>query len=519
MKKMYFTILVLILVGIGSGAKAQLLEPHDNIVGINLKTQENIVATEYPIDGMCFGYAFTGDDYLLLQIAKVKKKKKLVPDFAAVYDLHTNQQKWIAPIDKGSRILLFDNHFYSKIKNSYNLLDNETGNVAKNLDKMSILSADFDNHLLFCLSQNSSTIIGYDSRTGEKLWESGIDPKFGISDIVKLDDSTYAIAANGITTVNSKDGSGWQYKTKTGKTNVGESVAVNTAGLLVGLLTGYGFYQSSPSHVKGIVSNVFGGSDGIYIAGRKELVKLDKNSGQLIWQIDLLVEYTSKSRIFETDSSIVLVNYGTALNDNNAVVQHGKPFIAAFSKNDGAFRYLKTFGDANKRIIHFYETNHYVNVLLTNDLVRLDLETGQNVDEIGLADAIEGQNILGILEKDNFYTKDTIGKFNLHCKDGDSFCVISSNHDTFVVDGNFNISFAATWADSWSVVYEDDICRVFTSVAGVEIADTCNNRVATLSIPLKFSVEDGNIVYYSDNSIFRIKLSDIMRAAQDGSKL
>lgn len=184
---------------------------------------------------------------------------------------------------------------------------------------------------------------GIDLTNGKEIWKREVSTEYDLNEVIMFDDSTMFVLAGGVHAIKLKDGSGWDYNTVTGDKEYGATIAKNVAGAALGALTGVGFFSSGFNLVKNINSNLIYDSAHYYFASKEKLVSLDLH-GKVVWSKEFPKNMASKSIIFKKDSSIYMINYGSATRDKTEL-KYNFPFIAAFDCKDGKQKYLYFVGD------------------------------------------------------------------------------------------------------------------------------------------------------------------------------
>lgn len=344
-KTLFFIIAILLVMSI----KAQQIQSdffavNDTIIG-KFMNGDDVVAKSYKTKFNIYKWNWNKEiDALFLQLRETNKRKTSYKKegVIAMIDLNDMSVKWNKEVNY-DRVYIDDrddNLFYTEKKKSF-CLDPETGNL--------LWENNFDYYYFY---PPLNIGVGYPKRgdtnmafainlsNGEALWTKEIDRTLGWNDVYMLTDSVMLIATNGVTSVNLATGEGWVYDARENKTKVGEMIAVNAAGILLGALTGVYMYQTTPEHITDIVSNILiDNEEGVVLASRDVISRINR-SGELIWSADLPKKETSKSSVFLRDSTIYMINKGYAFS-NGASILYGEPYIASFDLHSGNQNYLQ----------------------------------------------------------------------------------------------------------------------------------------------------------------------------------
>lgn len=169
--------------------------------------------------------------------------------------------------------------------------------------------------------------------TGLSSWTCTIPRSEDWVDVKFLNDSVLLIAAAGIHAVSIKTGLLWSIPLSTSiKTN--RSFTYSLAKYTTIQKISHVIKTSEEQNqVTQISSNLLILGDRIYFVTKEKMVALD-HSGKLIWQVELKNYPTSKMYVSNTDSSLILMNFGLATHSTNFITW-GKPFIITLDPASG----------------------------------------------------------------------------------------------------------------------------------------------------------------------------------------
>lgn len=386
MKKTLFVIIAILLATSINAQQAQsdFFTVNDTIIG-KFINGDDVVAKCYKPQLSIYKWDWNKEiDGLFLQLRETNKRKTSFKKegVIAMIDLNDMSVKWNKEVNY-DRVDIDDrdnNLFYTEKKKSF-CLDPETGN--------SLWENKFDYYYFY---PPLNIGVGYPKRgdtnmafainlsNGEALWTKEIDRTLGWNDVYMLTDSVMLIAANGVTSVNLATGEGWTYDARENKTKVGEMIAVNAAGILLGVLTGVYMYQTTPEQITEIVSNMLiDDEDGVILASR-DIISRINSSGELLWSADLPKKETSKSSIFLRDSTIYMINRGYAFS-NGAPVLYGEPYIASFDLKSGNQNYLQIIPTKRDAIRTYQVINDMLFLVFENRVATYSLADGTLINE------------------------------------------------------------------------------------------------------------------------------------------
>ena len=276
------------------------------------------------------------------------------------YDLNTGKVSWSSRENyKNLRLFQTDKQLILSNSEQSRFINSKT-------------NSSFDTkHQVYFVSQKNNIALGYKTdlyktdyyleginlTNGNILWKTKVPRNFGWNEVLYLNDTTLLIASDGLHSVNLANGGGWHYAATTGQKNYNAGKTAGNIGMgLLLIFGGFGYFYIGENLLYNVNSNVLIDNDFIYFASMKEIVKIDKNSGNIIWKKDLPKKEASNSLLFEKDNLIVMINQGFA-NFDDTTIPYGKPFFAAFNKETGEQKYFS------------YTNNSYylVDIYITDD--------------------------------------------------------------------------------------------------------------------------------------------------------
>ena len=332
----------------------------------------------------------------------------------------------------------FDNLFFYGRNNKSYLLDSETGKELQKL-KHHICFSDVHHDLVLGYNRRglTSNLCAINLTTNKQLWVREIEnPYGGWDDVFYLNDSTIMIVAAGLHTVNLKTGKGFNYKTITGKAD--QSAAANSAivfmaGLsfgVVGILIATAATEptvNNPTYgsITGAMSNLIINDDYIYMASAAQIVKLNMNTGAVVWKSIFPEVDGSKSTIFIKDSKIYLINFGYAYK-NGARYNFGNPFIAAYNKDTGKREYI-TYFDRIEQILDFQHLDEEnIQFILSKRLII-------NKQPVLNKRLINFNLASGIVTSEEIFEGDNLNEYSVYL-DTKSYKFMTNGEKTFIVN-------------------------------------------------------------------------------------
>jgi len=193
---------------------------------------------------------------------------------------------------------------------------------------------------------------GIDLINGKRIWKRKTAGRWhGMSDLFYINDSTLLMVSFGLLTINKNTGMGWDY-----------------------------FIVTNADSYSGLMSNVIADSTFVYMASSNQLVKLDKQFGNVAWKFPFRHNLTTKSTIFMDDSLVYMINRGFGFRGRQQV-NCGRAFVAAFDRQTGAQKYFTLINKENGSILDLYLLKKEIILLFQNKMMKYNLETGTEISE------------------------------------------------------------------------------------------------------------------------------------------
>lgn len=356
-------------------------------IGTNIISETSILATEYLFTERVSEFQIdTLSNHIDLQLRGLSKNGKWLDNkgYALRYDAENQKVLWSEKVNyQLENIEQFEGITLRTKAGKTFCIDNDTGEELWEI-KNSILFVDRTKKIalgyrLASSDKDSEILEGIDLRNGNILWERFITREYGWDDIYRIDESNLMIIASGVHTLNIKDGTGWDYHTKTGKKDYTSSAIGTGLGVVAGLLTGT--YAASTGHdlVRDVRSNVIEDSLNIYFASNEHFVRLGEK-GSIKWQIRLPDDKTSKSQIFKKEKELLMVNKGFAYMGYRKL-DVGMPFIASFDSETGQQKYLVEVGQQKNDNINGMDLDgNNLLLLFPNRVSKFNMENGQIIE-------------------------------------------------------------------------------------------------------------------------------------------
>lgn len=325
--------------------------------------------------------------FLTVQLRGVRKNGKWLNNTGQIiqYDIQNQKILWSKKITyQTSHLQQFNNNMIYTVGNSSYCLDMNTGNELWNV-KNNIYLVDPVNNIGIgykykSLNGYSNELEGINLKNGDVLWKRYLNREYGWNDVFYINDSTMIIVAAGLHAVNINTGKGWDYNTITGEKDYAGTAAANAIGVVAGILTGTFVMSTGYNLVRDLVSNTIVDSSNIYFASKEQLVKIDKQSGEIVWKTPFPNDIVSKSSIFMNDSLIFMINKGMAFMGYRQL-DFGKPFFAAFDRQTGKQLFLSVINVKDNPILSDQIYNEEIFLVFKNKIVKYSMKTGEEIIE------------------------------------------------------------------------------------------------------------------------------------------
>lgn len=168
---------------------------------------------------------------------------------------------------------------------------------------------------------------------GKMLWNAAVPSKYNWNSYVFNNDSVMLLAAGGLNAIDVRKGLLWRHELVTGFRSKAPLTFSSFNQLSLKKILNPIITTQEEGYITQACSNILRQDGKIYFAGIDKLICVSED-GQLQWERDLTDRPMSHNLLYDNGSSIVMINLGIAFYENNVVLL-GKPFVAAFSKQNG----------------------------------------------------------------------------------------------------------------------------------------------------------------------------------------
>lgn len=400
----------------------------------------------------------TTTGFLTAQLRGLSKNGKWLNNTGQIvqYDIKNKKVLWNKKIAyQQSGLQQFNKTMIYTFGNKSYFLDINTGNELWEVKNNIYYVDPIDNIGVGYKFKNSTgytnELEGINLKNGTVLWKRNLNREYGWNDVFYINDSTMIVVAAGLHSINIKTGKGWDYNTVTGKKDYTGTVAANAAGVAVGLLTGAFVLSTGHNLVRDLVSNTLADSSNIYFASKEQLVKIDKQSGEIVWKFPFANDLASKSSIFIKDDIIFIVDKGMAFTGDRRL-DFGKPFFAAFDRHTGKEIFFSVIKIKDDPILNFETHNKEILLVFKNRIKKYSMETGAEIlekefpkDNFGELKYFVGRQV--------FITSENGELSNLRQSDTTNVFVFTNQGMTLALDNNLNVTKTIDYKDL-SIYYE-----------------------------------------------------------------
>lgn len=489
---------------------------NEKIMGKSLVDSFVIKGVEYVFsDRIHETFLDTTTGFLTTQLRGLSKNGKWLNNTGNIvqYDIKNQKVLWSKKIAyQSSDLQQFSKTIIYTVANKSYCLDINTGNELWEV-KNNIYFVDPIDNIGIGYKFKSSTgysneLEGIDLKNGNVIWKRDLNREYGWNDVFYTNDSTMIVVAAGLHAINVKTGMGWDYNTITGKKDYTGTVAANAVGVGLGLLTGTFVMSTGHNLVIGLVSNTITDSSNIYFASKEQLVKIDKQSGEIIWTFPFLNDKASKSSIFMNDSSIYMINKGMAFMGNRHL-DFGKPFFAAFDRQTGKQKFLSLINVKDDPILSYQVQNREIFLVFKNRIAKYSMETGNLIAEKSFPKENVGE-LKYFVGNQLFIANQNGDLMSLPQSDSTKAFVYTSQGKTLSIDSELNISKTIEYADLSIYYLRTKDFKFIAKDKKTLVINNTGQRIAEIDAT-STSFMIGNILYDTqDKNFIAIDLSNVL---------
>lgn len=491
----------------------------EKVVGINLVTNAEISAIEFKFPDRLYGiHVDTTSNLITAKLRGLSKNGKWVENKGVVlqYDVRNNSVKWTRNIfypfqslkQKGKIMIL------SKGNKSYRIDINDGKTLWKINDEIYFVDT-VDNVGLGKKTKGgsgiSSRLEGINLQNGDVVWKRYLNHLFDWNNVFYINDSLVIIVAKGLHLINLKNGKGWDYNAITGrKEKTGKGKFLSSAlNLTVGIFT-MGTSYAMPMDMgyvsKNNSSNVIIDSSNVYYASKMRLVKLNKQTGKVVWDTPFPKDLASSSIIFFKDSLVYMLNLGH-YTIGRRQFKSGIPFIAAYERNTGKQKYLKVLKKDD--LIHDFSVRDSAFYMIFNHrVVEYSRNTGKLLSEKVFPE--KKNNSLGYFVRNQVFIRNKNGNYVNLTKNDSTELFVFTREGIIGLDKQLNQVESLDYRNVFVGYLKTGNYRFIMKNGQTWIIDKKGQQIAELDVN-KNAFLIGNTLYDpKGKSLYKIDLSKII---------
>jgi outer membrane protein assembly factor BamB len=519
MKKTILGFFLLITIS-GYSQKNQIqVSSNEKILGKSLVDNSVINGHEYVFSERIhetFLDTITG--FLTVQLRGLSKNGKWLNNTGKIvqYDIKNQKVLWSKKIAyQTSHLQQFNKTMIYTVGNKSYCLDINSGNELWDVKNNIYFVDPVDNigigYKFKRSTGYSNELEGINLKNGNVLWKRDLNREYGWNDVFYINDSTMIVVAAGLHAVNINTGKGWDYNTITGKKDYTGTAAVNAVGAVAGLLTGTFVMSTGHNLVRNLVSNTIVDSSNIYFASKEQLVKIDKQSGEVVWKFPFPNDLASKSSIFMNDSLIFMINKGIAFMGNRQL-DFGKPFFAAFNRQTGKQVFLSVINVKDDPILSSQIHDEEIFLVFKNKIVKYSMETGAEIIEKEFSKDNFGE-LKYFVGNQVFITDNNGDLLNLLQSDSTKVYVFTSQGKTLSLDENLNVTKTIDYGDL-SIYYRRTVDFKFIAKdKNTLIVNNEGKKIAEVEVTSNAFMIGNTLYDTQDNRFIAIDLNEIINKA------
>jgi outer membrane protein assembly factor BamB len=430
------------------------------------------------------------------------------------YDIKNRKVLWNKKIAyQQSGLQQFNKTMIYRVGNKSYCLDIKTGNELWEV-KNNIYYVDPIDNIGVGYKFNNSTgytneLEGINLKNGNIIWKRTLNRDYSWNNVFYINDSTMIVVAAGLHAINIKTGKGWDYNTITGKKDYKGTIAANAAGVAVGLLTGAFVMSTGHNLVRDLVSNTLTDSSNIYFASNEQLVKIDKQSGEIIWKFPFANDIASKSSILIKDDIIFMVNKGVAFMGDRRL-DFGKPFFAAFDRQTGKKIFFTVMNVKDDPILNFETHNKEIFLVFKNKIKKYSMETGIEILESEFPKDIFGE-LRYFVGSQVFTTLENGELSSLRKSDTTKVFIFTSQDKILSIDINLQVTKTIDYKDLSFYYEQTSDYKFIAKEKNTLIVNNEGKKIAEVEATSKAFIIDKTLYNTQDNRFIAIDLGKIIK--------
>lgn len=351
---------------------------------------------------------------------------------------------------------------------------------------------------------------GVNLNDGTQLWKRRISPWGGWHGYIRLNDTTLLVMTSGLHRIDLRTGEGWSYWAETAHNSLPSRKYRYYWGAVTqnNTMEENHFIPTSGAYAVGqLCSNMYRVDSVVYWATRDSIVALSVEDGSVFWRTALPQEAGSSSSLYLTDSTVFLVNEGSAVFYNRYYGVYGRPFLAAFDRKDGKITMLQMIDQRNLSIIDHAFLDDSIALALEDRIAVHDLATGKLVRETLIDTARWGKIVLNV-DNPVLYQYDSVGDRYYSLSGLSDEWDFITNKDMMLYWDMNNGEVNGVPLDSLWVLYDQfDNLRFLGHRTKSWLIDDNGKVIAVLDMPLSSKLI-GNVLYaYTRQGLVKMDLT------------
>jgi len=490
----------------------------EKILGKKLTDNSDIKGQEYIFPDRIHEFFMDATTNLLtVQLRGLSKNGKWLNNTGNIlqYDIKNKKLLWSKKLSyQTNRIQQIGKSIIYTAGNTSYCLDVYTGNTLWEtkhniyfLDPINNVALGYKNK---SLKRFSNELEGIDLYNGEVIWDMELNRENGWNDAFYINDSTLIVIADGLHSININTGDGWDYTAITTEKDYSKVAVANAIGIGLGILTGTFVITTGYDVVRDLISNTLVDDEFIYFASKEEIVKINKQSGEVIWEYPQPQGMASKSSLLMDDSVVYLINKGYAFLGNKQV-NFGKTFIAAFDKQTGKQKYLSWINVKNNPVLSSQLLDNAICLIHKDKITKYNKETGGQIIEsnILLKDPNVGE-LKHFVGDRVFITDSNDDLLCLAQSDSTKIFVYTSQNKIILFDNLLNITDTIEHKDVSINYLHTKKYNFFTKGGKTLIVNNEKKKIAEVEISLNAFIIDNVLYDKQDRSFVVIDLEELI---------
>lgn len=341
-------------------------------------------------------------DHILVQIRNFEEGRFSIKGKECFFDPFEKKELWSKKLNfQKTEITFLDSILFLNGQNKCSRLNPKTGKEIWTRDGNSHFLYTPQNAVIFKIQVSGDfqnlKLRAYNLQNGRDIWEKKLQSKEGFSSLKKLDDHHMVSVGNGFQVTSLDDQKTWGHQLESSDKDYSATAGKVAGALVLGVLTGGVMVGNYVDIIYGMHSNLHLSGAHFYMAGKNELIKVDKKDGFLTWSVPLKKEEMSKSIIFHQENHLLMLNLGKAYRYGNSI-KMGKPFLAAYDDETGLEIFKTPIPENLGSIIDVQiDSTQGLYVLFAKNILKYDLKTGEEMARFHL----QKNKVNNLVEFDN----------------------------------------------------------------------------------------------------------------------